>query len=97
MGGLFEMAPADTKGYAEAKGGRVARLPNIAPEGRRATPAKPLPDHEIERISEVRAEVHRYLPELVPFINELYELGMVDGWRCVKNVTVFAEKGVDER
>jgi hypothetical protein len=41
------------------------------------------------RVHENRALVHEHLPEALPFIKELHELGMIPGWRAVEVVEVF--------
>lgn len=41
------------------------------------------------RVAENRALVHEHLPEALPFIKELHELGMISGWRAVESVEVF--------
>lgn len=40
------------------------------------------------RVRENRALVHEHLPEALPFIKELHELGLIDGWRNVEDVTM---------
>lgn len=75
------------KDYLEAKGGRVDRAAEATPAVRGQAPE--LRQEQIEHIKELRADLHQHLPEMEPFIKELYALGMVDGWRCLKEVTVF--------
>lgn len=78
---------AGAKDYLEAKGGRVGRAVEATPAVR--SQAQELRPDQIKRINELRADLHQYLPEMEPFIKELYALGMVDGWRCLKEVKVF--------
>jgi hypothetical protein len=40
------------------------------------------------RVHQNRALVHEHMPEALPFIKELHELGMIDGWRNVEEVTL---------
>ena len=42
------------------------------------------------RVHKNRALVHEHLPEALPFIKELHELGMIPGWRSVESVEVFS-------
>ena len=46
---------------------------------------KPLSNEEI---AHNRGIVHSHMPEFVPFIQELYNLGMIEGWRAVKHAEV---------
>jgi len=73
--------------YARVRG-RSPSPPSPLPagEGRKA---RALTAEERERVEANRAEVHRHLPELVPFVRELHQGGVVDGWRCVRRVKVF--------
>ncbi len=84
---------AGAKDYLEAKGGRAARVADVTPAVR--SPAPELRQDQIEHINELRADLHQHLPEMEPFIKELYALGMVDGWRCLKEVKVF-RRDIDE-
>lgn len=85
---------AGAKDYHEAKGGRggVARSAD-SPSAVRGTVSELRPE-QLERLRQLRADLHQHLPEMEPFIKKLYALGMVDGWRCLKDVTVF-ESDID--
>lgn len=41
------------------------------------------PEREDE-IRELRANVREHIPELVPFIKDLVDAGVVEGWRCLR-------------
>ena len=45
---------------------------------------------EQARVADNKALVYASMPELVPFIKELHEAGMIDGWRSVK-VEIFSK------
>jgi hypothetical protein len=84
------MVNAGAKDYLDAKGGRVARSADSPSAGRRPAPA--LPQDQLERLQRFRADLHQHMPEFEPFIMELYALGMVDGWRCLKEVKVLKSR-----
>ena len=44
---------------------------------------------QMEKVARNKAAVCEHMPELVPFIRELHEAGMIDGWRGVIEVGVF--------
>lgn len=44
---------------------------------------KPIDDAERARIANNIALVKSLMPEMVPFIKELHEVGLIDGWRNV--------------
>lgn len=75
--------------YARAKGRAEADSPSPQPLPPRGGGAKPLSAAAQARVAENRALVHEHLPEALPFIKELHELGMIDGWRDVVEVEVF--------
>lgn len=78
--------------YARQRGRAVADIPSppaplpLAGEGRKL-PA--LSAAAQARVHENRALVREHLPEALPFIKELHELGMIAGWRAVEVVEVF--------
>lgn len=49
-------------------------------------PENGLSASETERINRNREAVYRLLPEMVPFIKELQQLGMIEGWRAIESV-----------
>lgn len=49
-------------------------------------PENGLSASETERINRNREAVYRLLPEMVPFIKELQQLGMIEGWRTIESV-----------
>lgn len=67
--------------YAKAKG-RAHLLADNAP-GRRQDASRPLSSAEVEAVGRNKAFVQENMPELVPFIRELHDLGMIAGWRAV--------------
>lgn len=44
-----------------------------------------------ERAQATRALIKQHLPEAVPFIRELHQLGMIDGWRNVHSFRLITE------
>ena len=48
-----------------------------------STPRPPLSARDMERAREVKSLVHQHMPEAIPMIRELANLGMIDGWRSV--------------
>lgn len=54
-------------------------------------PLRTLSVAEQAKVAENRAAVHEHLPEMLPFIKELHEAGMIDGWRSVVKVELFKE------
>lgn len=66
--------------------GRALVKSNPAPRPLRALSAA-----EQEKVAENRAAVHKYLPEMLPFIKELHEAGLIDGWRSVVKVELLQE------
>lgn len=45
-----------------------------------------------ERVATNRALVHEHMPEMLPVIKELHELGLIAGWRNVEEVTVLSNQ-----
>lgn len=82
---------AVAKDYLEAKGGRASRAADSPSATRSQLPV--LNKEQLDHLNQMRADHRQYLPEFEPFIKELYELGMVDGWRCLKTVVVFEREG----
>jgi hypothetical protein len=56
-------------------------------------PLKVLSAAESERVAENKAVVLKHMPELVPVIKELHEVGLIDGWRSVGAVVIHASTG----
>lgn len=54
-------------------------------------PLRELNPAEQARVARNKAAVYAHLPEMVPFIKELHEAGMIDGWRGVGEVTLLRE------
>lgn len=80
-----------TNEYARQRGREppsTAPLPQ-AKEGRK--PGRPLTEREQVRAAENRALVREHLPEALPFIKDLVDEGLIDGWRNVESVEVFAD------
>ena len=80
--------------YARASGRESAPHPNPLPaSGAREVPRKPLralTECEKTISARRRALVHEHMPEVVPQIRALVEAGLIDGWRNVGRVEVFA-------
>lgn len=55
-------------------------------------PLRVLSEDEKNEIAHKRALIHTHLPDAVPFVKELHEFGMIDGWRSVISVTVYPER-----
>lgn len=49
---------------------------------------RPLTEIEQERVAKNRSLVRKHMPELLPEIRELVELGLIDGWRNVTKVEI---------
>lgn len=49
-------------------------------------PLRDLKPEEQAKVARNKASVYAHLPEVVPFIKELHEAGMIDGWRGVGSV-----------
>lgn len=76
--------------YARARGRAASLLADIdAKANPPARSARPISAAAQQRALENRAAVHEHMPEMLPVIKELHELGMIDGWRNVEEVTVF--------
>ncbi|MDR9834871.1 hypothetical protein [Herbaspirillum huttiense] len=61
---------------------RRAHSPSAVP-----TPRPPLSGRDMERARETKSLVHQHMPEAIPMIRELANLGMIDGWRSVTFIT----------
>ena len=55
---------------------------------RRRPPA--LSEQEKAVVARRRALVHEHMPELLPEIKAMVEMGLIDGWRNIKSVEVFS-------
>lgn len=66
--------------------GRALVKPDPVPRPLRALSAA-----EQAKVAENRAAVHKYMPEMLPFIKELHEAGLIDGWRSVVKVELIKE------
>lgn len=78
--------------YARQRGREAPSTPAplpLAGEGRKA--ARPMTEAAQARASEMRAAVHEHVPEALPFIKELHEMGMIDGWRNVESVEMIGD------
>ena len=76
--------------YARLRGRDSSREPAAnrqLPVNEKRAPRPPTAAEQ-ERAAANRALVREHLPEVLPFIKELHELGMIDGWRNVEEVTV---------
>lgn len=78
--------------------GRVKEARAIQPAVKPPPPSRPpraLTEREVEEVAARRRVVIEHMPEMVPVIKELQELGMIDGWRNVIKAHAFApnEKG----
>lgn len=51
-------------------------------------PLRDLNPAEQAKVARNKAAVYAHMPELVPFIKELHEAGMIDGWRGVGEVVL---------
>lgn len=73
--------------YARARGKAAvdAAPPPISTPRR---PLRQLSQSEQEIIARRRALVHEHMPELVPEIKALADLGMIDGWRNIQRFEV---------
>jgi len=67
--------------YAKAKGRTTPLAGN--PHGSCKAAPRALSHAETEAVARNKAFVQENMPELVPFIRELHELGMIAGWRAV--------------
>lgn len=72
--------------------GREAPPPDASPaQANPSRPARPLTEREQARVAENRALVREHLPEAMPFIKDLHEAGLIEGWRNVETVEVFTD------
>jgi len=80
--------------YARASGRESAPHPSPLPaSGERKVPRKPLralTEREKSIIARRRELVHEHMPEVVPQIRALVEAGLIDGWRNVGRIEIFA-------
>ena len=76
--------------YAAAKG-KMTAAPVVAEKARPA--AGPLTDAERARITRNKALHEQCLPERLPFFKDLYEAGLIDGWRNVASVRLIEGNG----
>ena len=67
--------------YAKAKG-RTAFPAGKAPVSHSTAP-RALSPAETDAVARNKVFVLENMPELVPFIHELHQLGLIDGWRAV--------------
>lgn len=58
-------------------------------------PPRPLTVREKATVAANRNAVLMHLPEMEPFIKELYEAGMIDGWRSVGEVVLLNVDHID--
>ena len=56
-------------------------------------PLRQLNPAELAQVARNKASVYEHLPELLPFIKDLHDAGMIDGWRRVEKVTLLKEVG----
>lgn len=75
--------------YARLRGREALPEPSSQPPVNETRPLPPLSAAAQARVHENRALVREHLPEALPFIKELHELGMISGWRAVEVVEVF--------
>lgn len=66
----------------ERKYKKEARRPLPAAD-KPLSPPSPLSDADVERIQETKAKVTQNMPEVVPFIKDLVDQGLIHGWRNV--------------
>lgn len=59
------------------------RAPTAAEKPAPRLPPPPLSDAEKAKAAETAGQAKALMPEIVPIVKELYELGMIDGWRDV--------------
>lgn len=77
--------------YARARGihNLSEKTEALASEPRRH-PLQALSEREKAIIARRRVLIHEHMPELLPEIKAMVELGMIDGWRNIKSVEVFS-------
>lgn len=66
--------------------GRAPIKPDPVPRPLRALSVK-----EQATVAENRAEIHEYMPEMLPIIKEMHAAGLIDGWRSVVKVELLKE------
>lgn len=75
--------------YAKVKG----KAPAETPAARRPLrPSAPIDADEHARIAANVALHKQYLPEFAPLIKELHAVGLIDGWRNVKNIEILRKE-----
>lgn len=74
--------------YARQRGREASPSPQPSPRKGEGAKPHPLSAAAQARVHQNRALVHEHMPEALPFIKELHELGMIDGWRNVEEVTL---------
>ncbi len=82
-----------TKAQIEAARGHfcIKREPPYPDPVRKPLP--PLGVAEKAKVEANRAKVHLHMPDMEPFIKELYEAGMINGWRSVGEVVLIDVEG----
>lgn len=84
--------------YARQRGREASPSPQPSPlKGEGARLPRPIGERAQARAAENRDLVRAHLPEALPFIKELHELGMIDGWRNVESVELLTESEKGER
>jgi hypothetical protein len=78
--------------YAKASGRESPAPAPPAPKAPQANtrPLAKLSEHEENLIARRRELVYEFMPELLPEIKQLSELGMIDGWRNVQRIEVLS-------
>lgn len=76
--------------YARATGRADAQPNHIVDANKMESPRalRPLSEIEQARATENRRLVRKHMPELIPEIRDLAELGLIDGWRNVRSVEI---------
>lgn len=79
--------------YARMKG-RATRVPDLpeAPTAQRMPPGE-LSETDRSAIAKRKAMVHAHIPEMVPFLRDLIDLGLATEWRNVVSVTKTGGEG----
>lgn len=77
--------------YARARGRGAQDSPSPQRSPLKGEGAKPLPltSADQARIASNRALVREHMPDALPFIKDLHEMGLISGWRDVVEVEVF--------
>lgn len=78
--------------YARATGATMPAPPAPLPQASEGSkPLPPLSAAERARVERNIKMVKQHLPEMVPFIKEMHELGLIEGWRSVTTVKPISE------